>query len=294
MNRLAVLCFASQHTAMRAFQSDIVLEAPLQRARGILRVGLKASGGTTRLDTLFQEGTAKARLPNVAPGLPPEIVLLNTSGGLTGGDTYEAAITLGAGASATATTQACEKVYRSSSGEAVVTTRLSLAQRAALAYLPQETIVYERGRIVRRLEVDMAEGSTLIAVEAFVLGRTARGERVTHGLVREDWRIRRGGALAYADSLRLDGAVDATLSQNVTGAGAVALATLLLVAPDAEGRIERVRDLLADPTCKGAASAWNGLLAIRLLARDPAALRLRLVMLLPHVSGRAIPRVWSI
>lgn len=294
MNGLAAICHASQHAAMSAHPSAMVLEAPLERARGVVRVGLKTSGGATRLDTLFQEGTAKARLPNVARGSPPEIVLLNTSGGLTGGDTYEAEITLGAGTSATVTTQACEKVYKSAGGDAGVTTRLSLAPGAALAYVPQETIVYERGRIVRRLEVDMAEGSTLLAVEAFVLGRTARGERVTHGLVREDWRIRRGGALVYADALRLDGAVDAALSRSVTGAGAVALATLVLVAVDAEARVESVRDLLADPACEGGASAWNGLLAIRLLARDPAALRRRLVMLLPHVSGRAIPRVWSI
>jgi urease accessory protein len=280
--------------AMTAHAPPETLLPALERARGVVRVGLKVAGGATRLDTLFQEGTAKARLPNVALGTPPEVVLLNTSGGLTGGDVFDVDVALAAGTAATVTTQACEKVYKSSGGDAVVTTRLVLGPGASLAFLPQETIVYERGRIARRLDVEMAADATLLALDAFVLGRVARGERVTRGLVREDWRVRRAGRLVYADALRLDGAIAETLARVASGGGALALATILLVAPDAETRVDAARALLDDPAVEGGASAWNGLLAVRLLARDPAALRRRLVMLLPHMAGRAIPRVWSV
>ena len=52
-----------------------------QRARGVGRLRTKASAGRTRLDTFYQEGCAKIRLPETfEAGM--EAVLINTSGGL--------------------------------------------------------------------------------------------------------------------------------------------------------------------------------------------------------------------
>ncbi|MBB6252790.1 urease accessory protein UreD [Nitrospirillum iridis] len=261
----------------------------MQRLQGRVILGVKADEhGVTRLDRLYQSGSARLRLPK-GPDL--EGVLINTGGGLTGGDVLETEVLVAAGARATVTTQAAEKVYRASAGEARVLNRLSVAGR--LDWLPQETILFDGARLCRRLEVDMADGATLLAAEAMVFGRTARGERVTHGLFRDEWRIRRGGRLVYADAVRLAGDIDAQLARAAVAGGACATASCLYVAPDAEARVEAVRAVLPRTDgVKAGASAWNGLLALRLVARDGQALLRALAPMIEHLRGLPVPRVW--
>jgi len=274
-----------------------VPSAPLafERNRGRVALTAKLHGTRTRLQDLFQEGSGKIKLPNVAPGAPLEAVLINTGGGLTGGDRFAAEIAIGAGASAVATTQACEKIYRSAGGRAEIATHLRLAAGASLAWLPQETIVYDGGAFTRTLAADIAATSRLLAVEAIVLGRTARGETVTAGALGERWRIRRDGRLVYADGFALEGAIEASMRGRALGNGARAFATILDVAPDAALRLDAVRAAIdaAGEGIEAGASAWDGLLAVRLLAADGTALRRTLVMILTEMMGRALPRVWS-
>ncbi|MEE3624658.1 urease accessory protein UreD [Nitrospirillum sp. BR 11752] len=260
----------------------------LQRLEGRVVLGVKADAdGVTRLDRLYQSGSARLRLPK-GPGL--EGVLINTGGGLTGGDLLETEVIVAAGARATVTTQAAEKVYRASAGEALVLNRLSVAGR--LDWLPQETILFDGARLCRRLEVELASDATLLAVEATVFGRTARGERVTHGLFRDDWRVRRGGRLVYADAVRLEGDIDAQLARAAVAGGGRAVASCLYMAADAEARVEAVRDLLRAGDVKAGASAWNGLLVLRLVAPDGQTLLRALTPLIEFLRGMPVPRVW--
>ena len=176
----------------------------LQRARGRAEVAVSRRDGGVRLDRLFQQGCAKALLPR--PGGPaPEVVLINTAGGVTGGDRIDWRLAAGAGAALVATTQAAERVYRSAGGAARIATRLTLGAGARLDWLPQETILFDGARLDRRLEVEMAADARLLALETLVLGRAAMGETVATGAVSDQWRIRRGGRLVHAEALRLDG-----------------------------------------------------------------------------------------
>ncbi|MDE1146948.1 MAG: urease accessory protein UreD [Azospirillaceae bacterium] len=260
--------------------------ARLQRLRGRVVLGVKVGDdGLTRLDRLYQSGSARLRLPK-GPGL--EGVLINTGGGLTGGDVLETEVIVPVGARATVTTQAAEKIYRASGGEAVVLNQLTVGGR--LDWLPQETILFDGARLARRLDVDMDAGATLLAVESVVFGRTARGERVTSGLFRDDWRIRRDGRLAYADRVRLSGDIDAQLSRPAVAARARAAASCLYVAPDAEAQVDAVRGLLGGVSA--GASAWNGLLALRLVAADGQALLRALAPVIEFLRGMPVPRVW--
>ena len=86
-------------------------EPALQRTSGTLRLAFKRGPSDTVLDRLFQEGAARARMPRVTRREPPEAVLINTAGGLTGGDRFETEVRVGAGAHAVITTQASEKIY---------------------------------------------------------------------------------------------------------------------------------------------------------------------------------------
>lgn len=265
----------------------------LERARGIARLVFALRGSQTVLREAYQEAALRVRKPRVEPTEDLEAVLINTAGGVTGGDRFTVDMMIEAGARAVVTTQAAEKVYRSSGGIGRIDTTIRLDTEAHLAWLPQETILFDGCALARRLDVDMTADASLIAAESIVFGRIARGERVQAAALFDRWRIRRGGRLVYAEGLRLEGAVADALAAPAAGGGAVASALVLVVAPDAEGHLEAVRDLLE--RCAGVeagCTAFDGMLAARLVGMDALALRTALAAVLEHLRG-PLPRVWS-
>lgn len=264
----------------------------LQRASGHARVAFWWRDGKTRLERLYQEGSAKVKLPRMAVGEAPEAILINTAGGLAGGDRLATEIDMAAETAATITSQACERVYRSTGDPATVTARLRLSPGARLAWLPQETILFDGGRLTRTLEADLDDEAELIAVEAVLFGRQAMGEQVRQGALHDRWRIRRHGKLIFADDLRIDGAVSEQLAKPAILGGCSALATVLHVGKDPGGTLDAIRQAIGPD---GGASAWAGKLVVRLCARDGLALRRRLESVLNIImAGRKLPRVWEI
>lgn len=260
----------------------------LQRAQGLGRISVAAREGRTELKRLYQDGCAKIRLPRDPETRGLEAVFLNTSGGLTGGDRMGWQAEVDADADLTVTTQACEKTYRSLGGDAEVDVRLDVGPRGRLDWLPQETILFDRAQLVRRFSVEMAENSTLLAVEALILGRLAMGEKNVKATLRDRWRVRRGGRLVYADDLRLD---DTYANAPLLG-DAKAYASLLYVGPDTERLIAPLRDALGD---QGGASAFDGKIVARVLAPDGYALRQALVPALAVLrNGAPPPRAWRL
>lgn len=271
----------------------------LQRARGRAAVAFRSVEGTTRLARLYQEGQAKIRLPKVHGGGAPVAVLINTAGGVTGGDrlTYEAA--WGAGAHATVTSQAAERIYRAAADDVPGRLDVSLAvgPEATAEWLPQETILFDRARLERRLDVSIDAGSRLLMAETVVFGRTAMGERVRSASLADHWRIRRNGRLVFADSFAIAGDVERQLAGRATGGGAVASTMLIFAAPAAADRLDGLRTLLQDAEAAGpveaGATALDGLLVARLVSGSAQALRGALVRVLEEFRAAPLPRVWS-
>jgi urease accessory protein len=271
----------------------------LERVSGRARIAVRAERGPadgtfgrTRLEVLYQQGAAKIRLPRVPAGDPLEAVLLNTAGGVTGGDRLAFEVTAGEGARAVATTQAAERVYRRTSGVAEIETTLSVAAGGRLDWLPQETILFDKSGLARRLTADVAPDAILLAIESLVLGRAAMGERVRQVFATDAWRIRRGGRLVFADTVRLDGDAHTRMAGGATGGGAAAFATVVLVAPMAERMLDLARAALAVTSVEGGVSAWNGLLVARMIAAGGQALRAGLIPLVEALRGAPMPRVW--
>jgi urease accessory protein len=266
-----------------------------QRVDGEARLAVGRVEGRTRLRRLHQRGAAKIRLPRAAED-PLEAILINTAGGLTGGDRIVWHVEAGAGAKAVATTQASEKVYRSASGLSNVTVRLAAGEGASLAWLPQETILFDRSALSRRLDADLAPGARLLLAETTVFGRTAMGETVTQGLFRDRWRVRVAGRLVHAEDFCIGPDAAQGLAAKTGLGGAAAMATALLISDDAELILDEVRDIIGDA---GGASFWTangtGKLLARLVAIDGYALRKRLMPLLALLNGRAsLPKAWSL
>jgi len=264
----------------------------LQRAVGELRVVLRVRDGHTVLDGLRQAGCLKARFPRPECRDWSTVVTLNTSGGIAGGDALTSSFELQPGARATIASQAAERFYRALAGSvpASVYTRIALAAGAAAEWLPQETILFDRCALDRRLEVELAEDATFLGIETLVFGRAAMGETVQHAWLRDGIRVRRGDRLVLNDAIRMDGELARLLQHTAIAGGAGAAATIWFIARDAEARLDAVRAVLPG---EAAASAWNGMLVTRLLAHGAAALRLTATALL-HVlrDGRPLPRVW--
>jgi urease accessory protein len=259
----------------------------LERTSGVGRLRVGPAG----VAEIYQEGALRLRLPSVPARDRTEVVAINTGGGLTGGDRMDLSVTLDAGSRAVVTTPACEKIYRSAGGDARVTNTVRAGAAARIDWLPQPMIVFDGARIRRRLDIDLAPDAALLAVEGTILGRTAMDEDMRTGMVHDAWRIRRGGTLIFADAFRAAGDTRVALDGAATLGGARAFATALYVAPDAESRLDGARDTLASST-RAAASAWNGMLAVRFLAGDGRTLIDDLAAFLAGFRGASLPRSW--
>lgn len=271
-----------------------MLKIPLQRANGTGRIATKQVSGRTRLASLYQEGCGKIRLPNThSPAL--EAVLINTAGGITGGDQLDWQAYIEAGGHVVLTTQACERSYRSTGDVATVRTRLNVGAGAHLDWLPQETILYAASKLDRRLDIDLGPSATLTAVEAVLLGRDAMGEDARDAIFRDTWRIRREGRLVHAEATALGG-YDMERDGLSLLAGNNGFATIvhLAASPDmAERRAAHLRPLLQ--TGSIGLSVTGERLVVRAMARSGLALRRMIVPLLVALAGAgSLPRLWHL
>lgn len=271
-----------------ALHSDAEIFAA-NRATGHIALRVAAVSGRTRRTKVHEDGSLRARFPN-ATGQALEAVIVNTGGGMTGGDRFAIDIALGAGASLIAGTAAAEKVYRSNGPDAEMGVTLAVGEGARLSWLPQETILFDRARLSRRIDVDLADGASLLMAEAVVFGRAAMGEAMNQGFFADRWRVRRAGRLVFADSARLDGAIAEKLGYSAAASGGIAIATVL-VAPGGDATLAAVRALNGQFAGEVGISAWNGIAAARLCAKNGAALRHDLISVLAALDSAA-PRLW--
>jgi urease accessory protein len=260
------------------------------RARGRVAVALALAQRGLRRTASREDGALRIRFP-AACADAPEAVLLNTAGGIAGGDHFAVDLALQAGARLVVTTAAAEKVYRSLGTDARVDVTASLADGAELTWLPRETILFDRARLFRTITIDLKPDARLLLAETVVFGRTAMGETVREGIFTDRWRVRRDGRLIFAENFRIDGAVGDRLGEAAVAGGRTALGTVLMT-PGGDGAADAVRSAAGAFAGEVGVSAWNGIVLARLAARDGAALRHDLVVLLSALGRRALPRIW--
>jgi len=271
-----------------------------QRVDGAARIRFVAASGRTVLGDLFQRAPCRALFPCSEVGDLTQAVLLTTSGGLTGGDRIRVAVEIGDGARATVTTQAAEKVYRPLPTDESVSIRMSFKVGAGSwgEWLGQETILFAKARVRRLFEAEVAPSGRLLAVESVVLGRTAMGERFEQGLLHDAWRIRRDRSLIWADGMHLDGNIARTCAAPFGFGTGVAAATVVYVGADANRYLDEVRRVLREHGGLGTATAFDGLMVVRLIAEDAASLRSAVIAVASGIRNWAaglpprLPQVW--
>ncbi|QOZ31146.1 urease accessory protein UreD [Bradyrhizobium sp. CCBAU 53421] len=260
------------------------------RAQGAVRFGVHRKDGATRRGDLHESGSLRVRFPSPEDeGL--SAMFVNTAGGIAGGDRFEIAIAAGEGARLTLTTAAAEKVYRAPAAAARIDIALKVADGAHLSWLPQETILFDRARIHRSFDIDLAEGASLLLCEIVVFGRAAMGETMRHGEFVDRWRMRRGGRLVFAETIRLDGEIGEKLARPAIANGGCAIGTALIV-PGDEALVERIREASDSFGGEVGLSAWNGFATARFCAQDAARLRADMMAVLGRASIVPLPRLW--
>jgi urease accessory protein len=266
---------------------------PSSRSEGRLALVAKNSNGRSSIDRIAESGPLRVRFPRITEEDRLEAVLINTAGGIVGGDNLQFEIEVAADTSIALTSQAAEKIYRSAGDISRIKVRLKAHKGARLAWLPQETILFDRVKVKRSLEADISSTANVTICESIVFGRTAMGERVSMGALEDCWRIRRDGKLIFADTLRLNGKIDHLLGRPAVANGASCIATVLHIAPEAEVHVEAARLSLNVPDIEAGVSAFEKMLVIRLLTQDSFTLRRGILNVL-HAIGSPPPRAFSL
>jgi urease accessory protein len=261
------------------------------RAIGRIAVSVAAVAGVSRRTRVHEAGSLRVRFPNGERQGTLDAVLVNTAGGMTGGDRADIDVKVGAGARLTVTTTAAEKVYRSLGPDTEIAVKLEVGAGGALAWLPQETIVFDRVRLRRSIDVALARDANLLLAEAVIFGRSAMGETVVSGHFRDRWRVRVDGALVFAETVRLDDRIAQRLAERAVTGGSVAVASVVKIPGDDES-VAAVRAMQVEFAGDVGVSTWNGLAVARLVAPDGAALRRDLIAVVTALGGHPLPRLW--
>jgi urease accessory protein len=279
--------------------ADGLLDEELQRAQGAGRIVLSGDDGRTRIVDVFQRYPLRVMFPRAYGCAIEEAVLVNASGGVAGGDRLELAVIAREGATIAVTSQAAEKVYRALSEPARVSTRLDVSETAKLAWLPQETILFDGARLHRETQINLVSGAELLALEWLVLGRTACRETLLGGHISDSWRVSIDGRLVWADSFRVTDQVVPSLGSRALLSTTKALGTLVCFDAHPDRRLEFFRDVGSSLACRCAATSVAGLVVVRFAAIVSCDLRLALHSLLLQFDREfgpgpfRVPKMWS-
>ena len=274
-------------------------DADLERSRATAHVVFEKVANGTRVAHIYEAFPTRVMLPTIAGDAAREAVVVNAAGGITGGDRFELDIIALRGAHVAMTSQAAEKLYRALDEPARVTTRLNVGDTAKLAWLPQETIVFDQARISRQIEIEFHSGSEFMALEWLVLGRAAHGEELRRGFVRDSWFIKRDGRLIWADGFLLTDSTFAHLGRKALLSDHKAIGTLIYFGPALNGQLEMLREVAQSQECDCAVTKVSGLIVIRLAASDGFVLKGALIYVLQHFERELgpgpfrVPKMWS-
>jgi urease accessory protein len=265
----------------------------LQRAHGhLIMSAQRANGDVTRLRDLRQQGSYRVIFPRPIGG-NVEAVIINTAGGVTGGDRFITQMTAYEHAHLSVTTQAAERIYRATASSiGTIGTTLYAEQYAQLYWLPQETIMFDGARLRRRIDVELHGSAKFLMVEPLVFGREASGEALHSGSLDDRVAITRDGQPIYLDRFKIEGDIAASLLRPAVANGARAVANIVLVDPNARNFLASLRDLL--PSNAGASLLSDTVLVARMFAADSYYLRCALFPILTYLTNNAVPKNWRL
>ena len=186
--------------------------------QGKLRLTYRCDRGKTQ--AIESQGTAPLKVQRSFYPEGEQIchnVILHTAGGIVGGDRLQIDVALQTDTHAVITTAAAGKIYGSNGTTATQNIIHSVAAGASLEWLPQETIIFDGAIFHQSLRVDLAPTATWLGWEINRFGRTARGEKFTHGEWLSATEVYRGGMPIWIDRQWLKGGEMSDSPHNLAG-----------------------------------------------------------------------------
>lgn len=263
------------------------------RVQGRIALKCRRVRGETRIVDLTESGGYRLKFPEIENKRALHAVIINTGGGVAGGDRLETAVEAHENSEVTVSSATAERIYRSIGAETEIGIRLSAAPGASLKWLPHPTILFSGARVSRKIEADMTGNASLLIAESTVFGRAASGEKMGRGLFRDKWRIRRDGQLLFAEEMRLEGRLGEIMRRPAVAQNASANALLIHIGPAAEDMCEPLRRALFGCSGVHGVSAWRGMLVMRALASGLSDVQCTLQRALEVLTRGRVPRVWQ-
>ena len=246
--------------------------------------------GPLRIQKLFHDGDLA------------HCYLLHPPGGMVSGDSLQSRFRVHQGAKVLITTPASGKLYQARKNQILQTARthINITSDAFCAYLPQDTIVFDRafGELESFLTVD--SNATFIGWEHLIFGRRAGGYPFESGQLMQSLRIVREGRLLFRENLRL---TPRTLKAASGLNGMVSFASVTLVLPASSSQTSDVVSVARD-TLKlfdvhaGVSAVRKCLISLRILSSVEEETRSALEQLWITVGEKILnrpvssPRIW--
>lgn len=223
-------------------------------------------------------------------------IIVHPPGGVVGGDQLRVEVDVGASAAALLTTPGAAKWYRANGRPSGQTIHLSVAAGGALEWLPQEAIFYDGAQVDLRSTIELHGDARYIGCDMLCFGRTASGERFTHGAIRQRSTIRRDGTLIWFEQGALSGT--GAMMQSPLGLGGKTVCATLLASGGALSATE-LTDLRQALGNEVGVSQLKTLLVVRYLGDSSQIAREKMMcawqQLRPLLMGRhgVVPRSWN-
>jgi urease accessory protein len=196
-----------------------------QRAPGHASLRFRRCGQKTVLAAALARSPLRLLTPR-NHGDAAWVFLAGLGGGLVDGDRFDVHVDAEVDTAALIASQASTKIYRSPSG---CSQRLvaRVADGASLAVLPDPVVCFADARYRQDIDIDLAPRASLVLLDGYTCGRSARGERWQFSRYAARTRVIRSGRPVLVDATVLDpaegpiaprmGRFDAILSLFVIG-----------------------------------------------------------------------------
>ena len=261
----------------------------LQKSLGKLDVKIDNND----LRCLYQEGCYKTIIPKTYNNYK-ELVLVNTSGGITSGDNLNAKFEF-SNSKICISTQAAEKIYSGFGEPAKIIMEISLKNKSDLLWLPKELILFNNSNLKRNFNINLFDNSNLIMCETIVLGRKSMKEKLINGYFSDFWNVFENGKLVHAEAISFSKGIDEFISNKISLNNNYVVNTIIIMGEKFLLNGEKIKKSnLKKNGVVSEISQWDKKMIIRTLALDNYYLKNALDDILSNFLQSKLPEVWEI
>ena len=260
----------------------------LQRSNGTLDLKLI----NNEIKKLFQSGSSKVLIPN-SYNNNNELVLINTSGGITCNDSFETKINI-TNSNSSISTQAAEKIYAGIGNPAKVDINITL-KNSNLYWLPKELILFDNSKLDRKININLSKNSNLIFCETSIFGRKAMLEKIENISFSDNWKIYINSSLKHLEAINIKGSIKDNFKNKYTFENQSSLSTILIfgeIINQLEPELRKIIQNIKNHYCE--ITKFDDKIIIRSLADDNYDLKKTVNYIMENIIHDKLPKNWDL